>query len=46
LLDGTRKPAGIIDWGDVHLVDYGIRENDAGMRDCGSAALRLAHTPS
>ena len=93
LLDGGRKPVGIIDWGDVHLgdpaldlaiahlllpptaypafraaygpidertwraaryralyhaileVDYGIRENDAGMRDCGTTALRLAQTP-
>jgi hypothetical protein len=23
-------------------IDYGIRENDSGMRNCGMAALRLA----
>jgi aminoglycoside phosphotransferase (APT) family kinase protein len=90
LLDAQRKPAGIIDWGDIHLgdpaldiaiahmllpanahpafrdaygpidertwraaryravyhaileIEYGIRENDAAMRECGAAALRLA----
>jgi aminoglycoside phosphotransferase (APT) family kinase protein len=90
LLDARRQPAGIIDWGDIHLgdpsldiaiahlmlpatshaafraaygqidertwraaryralchavveIDYGIREKDAGMRDIGIAALRLA----
>jgi len=89
-LDAQRKPAGVIDWGDIHLgdpapdiaiahmllpanahaafrdaygpidertwraahyralyhaileIEYGIRENDAGMRDCGTATLRLA----
>lgn len=92
LLDDGAQPAGVIDWGDVHLgdpaldialahlmlppaahpafraaygpitqrtwhaaryralyhaileIDYGIRENDAGMRAAGTTALRLSNS--
>jgi aminoglycoside phosphotransferase (APT) family kinase protein len=91
LLDARGTPAGVIDWGDMHLgdpaldlaiahlmlpagahaafreaygpidertwsaarfravyhaiveLDYGIRENDAGMRDAGARALQLLY---